>query len=256
MCLLALPGCTEVVAVDELRFDCADVDAKSDEFSSAPLHSRWSVHDGSGGQQTPRVDDGQLRLVPNESTTWQTNGRGAFIYQYVCGDFVAVSEVWAYKSPDVFAPLDAPYSGGALMIRNPSGQPFEEWAMVALGWQAGNQVQGVDTRYTRRSSNGDFDFGGQATAGGNVATLLVCRVGDALRFAFAQPTQPWQDITEVVQGTPGYDEFPFPVFPDLVQVGVTATRTAMSPAVGVDASQVRFARPSSLAECTTLLGPS
>jgi len=123
----ALTGCGQLLDSDDLRFDCDQLAGKSDNFNlDGSPSDDWFLLDGSGGQEAPRVKDGELQLTPHASSYWEGQVRGTLLFKLVCGNFTVAAKIESLR-PDENQPPGSPYNGGGLMVRNPAAEPFEEW---------------------------------------------------------------------------------------------------------------------------------
>lgn len=265
-------------SVDAGLHDAGDLSALDDEFEGArdlllapePFTLLYP-----GRLHAIATVDGALHVVPENPPgenywAWFADEYGAFLFREVSGDFAVSTRVAVHEDDSPSDPPTGLFSAGGVFVRDPTGTHAgdENSVLYTLGAQSAALGFGRTTVKTVESVSGalsnpqTFDD----------AALLLCRVGDVValwwwsgsawipeRFVDGTTEQLEAVWPEIDTSSSSPIRFTHDALPDTLQVGLIAhtrdvviddfTRTRAV------FDHVRFARPSSIDDCPTSIGP-
>jgi hypothetical protein len=215
----------------------------SDEFDSAATISDWTLlHVATGAPARHSVLDiatttpGSLTMVPTADNGWFEDDKGPFLFKSVTGDFVARTRVVAGRSGDPSQPPTQQFNSAGLLARNPASREGggEDWLMYNVGFQDGRV--GSEGKTTVDSGSTLFIVDGD-----HRAELVLCRVGST--FVMFRQNEGTTNLEET-------NRFDRADLPGTLQVGLIANGYGATPDLTATFEWVRFAVPSSEADCT------
>jgi len=251
--------------------------ALSDEFDDALSLDDWTIRWEAEGGPGPmgsfdvaQTTGGRMTIDPiaPPARGWFQDDKGPYIYKEISGDFVAWTHIRVGTPADINAAPEGEFAAGGFVIRPPgSSSPGNEaWMMHNIGRQAIPAFPTAsEVKSTFPGANGSRSSLFLTDVGGLQGQLAVCRLGSQFYFFHridgvdADWVQETHDASNIwldnANLAPNFDDgFNRPDMPSTLQVGIMVNSdfNQVAPAPRVDVDYVRFATPSSFADCTGL----
>jgi hypothetical protein len=229
----------------DLGVDAGSIEDLSDEFDDSATFMNWSLRDvveGTPAQYTVLDIDttttDHLTIVPTASH-WLNDTAGVFMFKTITGDFVMRTQVSTWDTMFAGQSIMVPYNTAGLMARDPAGATGpENWIEIANGYTS-SFTGAIDMS----TANSVSDLSEVPTS--NPVELQICRLQDLFKVYYrSDASTDWTLAHNRVR----------PDLPATLQVGV-AVNAYMTARIRAELDWIRFARPSTEADCTMDIPP-
>lgn len=212
-----------------------------DEFSDSSTIADWNIsYPGSAAIDIAATTPDSLTIIPSAQAVWFNDAVAPFLSKTITGDFIVATRVHARRSSDPALPPNRQYHAAGILVRSPVSTPNatprnQQWISYDLGYQA------TSTGSMARNTVSSTSLLSPSIPGDPSGEIRVCRLGNVFHLFRRLDTETvWRETNTYTR----------PDLPISLQVGLHVGAWGTPPDLRAEFEYVRFAVPSTLADCT------